>query len=63
MFKTVAARGFVNGRGPVLPTRGIGPKVRSFEHIPSYSSLLFFTEKNTAGTFDHVRQDAAEFVL
>ncbi len=70
MFKTVAARGFVMTPqkskifgGPVLPARGIVPKGRSFEHIPSYSSFLLLTEKYSASTFDHIRKDAAEFIL
>ncbi len=62
MFKTVAARGFVSGRGP-SKMGGIVPKGRSFEHIPSYSSFLLLTEKYSTGSFDHVRKDAAEFVL
>ena len=70
MFKTIAARGFVMTPqkskifgGPVLPARGIGPKVRSFEYVPSESSFLLFTEKYSTGSFDHIRKDAAEFVL
>ena len=62
--KTVAARGFVSGRGPrPQAVGGIGPKVRSFEYLPSESSFLLLTEKYSSGTFDHIRKDAAELVL